>query len=140
MIGAYHKCVAGTVARFDGFVAKYMGDGALIYFGYPYAHEDDAERAVRAGLGGVLTEIGDPYTVTRPVAPLAWFTPCSARSPGAGARGGADWGGARAARRAGGCPVLRKMVGQLRGAGYRDVQAIRLTPSDSFHAFRARLA
>ena len=38
-------------SRFDGFVAKYMGDGVLIYFGYPQAHEDDAERAVRAGLG-----------------------------------------------------------------------------------------
>src|SRR5215467_7641306 len=50
VIGAYHKCVAETVVRFDGFVAKYMGDGALIYFGYPQAHEDDAERAVRAGL------------------------------------------------------------------------------------------
>ena len=36
--------------RFDGFVAKYMGDGVLVYFGYPQAHEDDAERAVRAGL------------------------------------------------------------------------------------------
>jgi len=50
LIGAYHRCVAETVARFDGFVAKYMGDGALLYFGYPQAHEDDAERAVRAGL------------------------------------------------------------------------------------------
>ena len=50
VIGAYHKCVAETVARFDGFVAKYMGDGVLIYFGYPEAHEDEAERAVRAGL------------------------------------------------------------------------------------------
>src|SRR5215469_9892911 len=50
VIGAYHKCVAETVARFDGLVAKYMGDGVLVYFGYPHAHEDDAERAVRAGL------------------------------------------------------------------------------------------
>ena len=50
VIGAYHKCVAETVVRFGGFVAKYMGDGVLIYFGYPQAHEDDAERAVRAGL------------------------------------------------------------------------------------------
>ena len=50
VIAAYHQCVAQTVARFDGFVAKYMGDGALMYFGYPHAHEDDAERAVRAGL------------------------------------------------------------------------------------------
>jgi hypothetical protein len=39
-----------TVQRFGGFVAKYMGDGVLVYFGYPQAHEDDAERAVRAGL------------------------------------------------------------------------------------------
>jgi class 3 adenylate cyclase len=50
VIGAYHKCVAETVARFDGFMAKYMGDGVLVYFGYPHAHEDDAERAVRTGL------------------------------------------------------------------------------------------
>jgi class 3 adenylate cyclase len=50
MIGAYRKCVAQTIDRFDGFVAKYMGDGVLIYFGYPRAHEDDAERAVQAGL------------------------------------------------------------------------------------------
>ena len=57
VIGAYHKCVAETVARFDGFVARYMGDGVLIYFGYPHAHEDDAERAVRAGLA-IIEAIG----------------------------------------------------------------------------------
>ena len=50
VISAYQKCVAETVQHFGGFVAKYMGDGVLIYFGYPQAHEDDAERAVRAGL------------------------------------------------------------------------------------------
>ena len=50
IIGVYHRCVADTVARFGGFVAKYMGDGVLVYFGYPQAHEDDAEQAVRAGL------------------------------------------------------------------------------------------
>jgi class 3 adenylate cyclase/tRNA A37 threonylcarbamoyladenosine biosynthesis protein TsaE len=50
VISAYQKCVAEAVRRFGGFVAKYMGDGVLIYFGYPQAHEDDAERAVRAGL------------------------------------------------------------------------------------------
>ena len=50
VISAYQKCVAETVGRFDGFVAKYLGDGVLVYFGYPQAHEDDAERAVRAGL------------------------------------------------------------------------------------------
>jgi class 3 adenylate cyclase len=50
IISNYQKCVAKTVRRFDGFVAKYMGDGVLAYFGYPQAHEDDAERAVSAGL------------------------------------------------------------------------------------------
>jgi class 3 adenylate cyclase len=50
VISAYQRCVAETVRRFDGFVAKYMGDGVLVYFGYPQAHQDDAERAVRAGL------------------------------------------------------------------------------------------
>ena len=50
VISAYQKSVTETVQRFDGFVAKYMGDGVLVYFGYPQAHEDDAERAVRAGL------------------------------------------------------------------------------------------
>jgi class 3 adenylate cyclase/predicted ATPase len=53
VIGAYHRCVAAAVRRFDGFVAKYMGDGVLAYFGYPSAHDDDAERAVRAGLAVV---------------------------------------------------------------------------------------
>ena len=53
VIGAYQRCVTETVRPFGGFVAKYMGDGVLIYFGYPQAHEDDAERAVRAGLGAI---------------------------------------------------------------------------------------
>ena len=57
IIGVYHRCVAGTVARFGGFVAKYMGDGVLVYFGYPQAHEDDAERAVRGGLA-VIDAVG----------------------------------------------------------------------------------
>jgi len=50
IISAYQKCVAETVQRYDGFVARYMGDGVLVHFGYPRAHEDDAERAVRAGI------------------------------------------------------------------------------------------
>ncbi len=50
VIAAYHGCVAETVTRFGGYVAKYMGDGVLVYFGYPEAHEDDAENAVRAAL------------------------------------------------------------------------------------------
>jgi class 3 adenylate cyclase/predicted ATPase len=50
VIAAYQKCVTDAAHGFDGFVAQYAGDGALVYFGYPRAHEDDAERAVRAGL------------------------------------------------------------------------------------------
>ncbi len=61
VIAAYQKCVAEAVRRFGGFVAKYMGDGVLVYFGYPQAHEDDAERAVRAGLK-LIAAIGDLKT------------------------------------------------------------------------------
>jgi class 3 adenylate cyclase/predicted ATPase len=50
IISAYQQCAVEAVRRFDGFVARYMGDGVLVYFGYPQAHEDDAERAIRAGL------------------------------------------------------------------------------------------
>jgi class 3 adenylate cyclase/tetratricopeptide (TPR) repeat protein len=50
IIGSYHRCAAETVEGFGGFVARYMGDGVLVYFGYPEAHEDDAERATRCGL------------------------------------------------------------------------------------------
>jgi len=50
IIGAYHRCVAEIVEGFGGFVARFMGDGVLVYFGYPQAHEDDAERATWCGL------------------------------------------------------------------------------------------
>jgi class 3 adenylate cyclase len=74
VISAYQKRVAETVRRFDGFVAKYMGDGVLVYFGYPHSHEDDAERAVRAGLdiiGAVArleTRAPDPLKVRAGIA------------------------------------------------------------------------
>jgi class 3 adenylate cyclase len=69
VIGAYHRCVAAVIERAGGFVAKYMGDGALAYFGYPRADEHDAERAVRAGLqlvdavAGLDTVTGAPLQV-----------------------------------------------------------------------------
>src|SRR5215831_11561435 len=50
IIGAYHRCCAKVIIQSGGFVARYLGDGVLAYFGYPQAHEDDAEQAVRAGL------------------------------------------------------------------------------------------
>jgi class 3 adenylate cyclase/tetratricopeptide (TPR) repeat protein len=58
VIGAYHRCVASVIERTGGFVAKYMGDGVLAYFGYPRADEHDAERAVRAGLALVEAVAG----------------------------------------------------------------------------------
>ncbi len=51
IMAAYHRTVAEIVSRSDGFIARYMGDGVLAYFGYPRAHENDAEQAIRAGLG-----------------------------------------------------------------------------------------
>jgi class 3 adenylate cyclase len=54
VIAAYHRAVAEVITGFDGFVSRYMGDGLLVYFGYPQAHEDDAERAVRAGLAAIV--------------------------------------------------------------------------------------
>jgi class 3 adenylate cyclase/predicted ATPase len=58
VIRAYQDCCAGVIARFDGHVARFMGDGVLAYFGYPVAHEDDAERAVRAALDLVAAVAG----------------------------------------------------------------------------------
>jgi class 3 adenylate cyclase/predicted ATPase len=67
IIGAYHRCCTELVERNGGFVARYMGDGVLAYFGYPQAHEHDAERAVRAGLALVEAV---PKLVTAPGSPL----------------------------------------------------------------------
>jgi class 3 adenylate cyclase len=53
IIGSYHRCITETVESFGGFVARYMGDGVLAYFGYPRADEHDAERAIRCGLAAV---------------------------------------------------------------------------------------
>src|SRR4029077_15320507 len=60
VIGAYHRCCADLISEAGGFVAKYMGDGVLAYFGYPLAHEHDAEHAVQAGLA--LVEAGSQLT------------------------------------------------------------------------------
>ena len=53
VVRAYQETCAKVIARFEGHIAQYLGDGLLVYFGYPLAHEDDAQRAVRAGLGMV---------------------------------------------------------------------------------------
>src|SRR5262249_40983950 len=53
VVRAYQETCAKVIARYEGHIAQYLGDGLLVYFGYPLAHEDDAQRAVRAGLGMV---------------------------------------------------------------------------------------
>ncbi len=62
IMGAYYDTCGKVIARFDGHIAQYLGDGLLVYFGYPRAHEDDAQRAVRAGLG-IIEAIGQLNTV-----------------------------------------------------------------------------
>src|SRR6266404_5657153 len=61
VIRAYQDACSGVVARYDGFIAKFMGDGILAYFGFPHAHEDDGERAVRAGLE-IASVVGTLHT------------------------------------------------------------------------------
>src|SRR6516165_5963072 len=58
VVRAYQSACTGVINRFDGHIAQLLGDGLLVYFGYPHAHEDDAQRAVRAGLG-ILATLGD---------------------------------------------------------------------------------
>jgi class 3 adenylate cyclase/tetratricopeptide (TPR) repeat protein len=67
IVGAYHRCCGNLITRAGGFIARYMGDGVLAYFGYPHAHEHDAERAVRTGLSLVEAV---PMLKTAAAAPL----------------------------------------------------------------------
>ena len=86
VISTYQKCVAKTVRRFDGFLAKYMGDGVLVYFGYPRAHEDDAERAVRAGLSLVevvgQVQSADHWGCVSGSPPASWLSAISSARAG----------------------------------------------------------
>ena len=70
VVRAYQQMCAQVISRFDGHLAKYLGDGLLVYFGYPVAHEDDAQRAVRAGLGIVEAIRESPLLNTRLQQPL----------------------------------------------------------------------
>jgi TOMM system kinase/cyclase fusion protein len=67
VVCAYHQTCAAVIQRFDGYIAQYLGDGVLVYFGYPVAHEDDAQRAVRTGLG-ILHAI-EPLNTRLPLPP-----------------------------------------------------------------------
>ena len=63
LIRSYQSCVASAIARFDGFIARYVGDGVLIYFGWPEAQETDAERAIRGALA-IIAAIGQSPTLS----------------------------------------------------------------------------
>jgi predicted ATPase/class 3 adenylate cyclase len=65
VVQTYQATCAKVIARFDGYIAQYLGDGLLVYFGYPLAHEDDAQRAVRAGLG-IIEAMGQLHTSLGP--------------------------------------------------------------------------
>ena len=66
VVGAYHRCVVGTVRAFDGYVALLLGDGAVVYFGFPHGHEDNAARAVRAALA-LVAEVGKLTVLDQPL-------------------------------------------------------------------------
>ena len=67
----YQEACAKVIRRFDGEIAKYLGDGLLVQFGYPTAHEDDAQRAVRAGLGMLdAVRLADFHTSTGQHVPI----------------------------------------------------------------------
>jgi class 3 adenylate cyclase len=70
VIAIYQDCVSALVAQFDGFVARYVGDGLLVYFGYPHAHEDDPERAMRAGLA-IVEGVAQLNTIAGPPGTLS---------------------------------------------------------------------
>jgi class 3 adenylate cyclase len=70
VIAAYHGCVTSLLARFEGFVARYMGDGVLAYFGYPQAHEEDAERAIRTGIA-IIDAVAQLNTIAGPPGTLS---------------------------------------------------------------------
>src|SRR5262249_7237015 len=70
LLRTYHQVSATIIKRFDGYLAKYLGDGLLVYFGYPQAHEDDAQRAVLAGLG-IVTELVALNAADRPAVALS---------------------------------------------------------------------
>src|SRR4030095_11269237 len=67
VVRAYHQTCAEVIQRFDGYIAQYLGDGVLMYFGYPMAHEDDAQRAIRTGLG--ILESIDPLNTRLALSP-----------------------------------------------------------------------
>src|SRR5262249_9049543 len=67
VVRAYHQTCATVIHRFDGYIAQYLGEGLLVYFGYPRAHEDDAQRAVRAGLS--ILRAMDPLNTRLPLPP-----------------------------------------------------------------------
>ena len=74
VVRAYQETCAKVIARFEGHIAQYLGDGLLVYFGYPQAHEDDAQRAVRAGLG-MVEAMGQLNTRLERSAGCTW--PCA---------------------------------------------------------------
>jgi class 3 adenylate cyclase len=86
VIRSYQACVAATIQQFNGFIARYVGDGVLIYFGWPQAHETDAARAVRAGLA-VAAAVGETQWAgsrcrSALASPQGWWSSANQSAPG----------------------------------------------------------
>ena len=115
MVRAYQAACAKVIARFEGHIAQYLGDGLLVYFGYPLAHEDDAQRAVRAGLG-MLEALGPLNTRldagARGAAGRASGGPYRAGGGGevGAARGRNSWRSARPPTSRPACKALRRPI------------------------------
>src|SRR5262245_342590 len=71
VVRVYHQACAAVIHQYDGYIAQYLGDGVLVYFGYPLAHEDDAQRAVRAGLGMLRAMV--PLNTRLTLSPEDWL-------------------------------------------------------------------
>ena len=116
VVRAYQDTCARVIARYEGHIAQYLGDGLLVYFGYPLAHEDDAQRAVRAGLGIDRGPGATQYAPDAGAGCAAGCAPGGPYRPGRGGRGGrrdpAGTVGARRDPQPGGPPA------RARGAQY----------------------
>src|SRR5262249_22605806 len=134
VVRAYQDTCAAIIQRFDGHIAQYLGDGLLVYFGYPQAHEDDAQRAVSTGLG--MVEAMD--TLNRRLGSLSHWERAGGEGPQTSGQAphpnplpvgeGKEWDGVRLAVRVGIHTGL-VVVGEMGGGGRQEQLALGDTPN-----------
>ncbi|HKA53100.1 MAG TPA: adenylate/guanylate cyclase domain-containing protein, partial [Candidatus Binatia bacterium] len=114
VVRAYQEACTAVIHRFDGYIARYVGDALLVYFGYPQAHEDDAQRAVRVGLG-IVAALPELNQRLRPVMGVHGQWKSQAEAPPLQVRIGIHTG--------------LVVVGGLGGKDYREAMALGETPN-----------